>query len=220
MYIEGSMEDSVTCTQKQAGIWMKSQPRRNRSMDTAPSYMLFRHWHCPHTTHEQCQCVWYIAILRIQNMRDTSILGLGNSPLQTTRKWKKGTAWLFYIPADITQCWVNFTLCIADGDPPSNLIDYDKQEFFFNGLRDERITQLRQRICYNQTIFDDLRLEATEYAGLTLEVQDLVARGGPTTALTEVDNEHTTFRIIDNDGRFAVEICYLYYNLFQWKILC
>ena len=29
-------------------------------------------------------------------------------------------------------------------------------------------------------------------------------QGGPTTALTEVDIEHTTFRIIDNDGRLIV----------------
>ena len=77
--------------------------------------------------------------------------------------------------------------------------------FGFNEIRHERITELRRRICYNQSIFDDEHLEATEYAGLTLEVQDLVALGGPTTVDTvEVDIQHTAIRIIDNDSKFIV----------------
>ena len=101
---------------------------------------------------------------------------------------------------------MNFILCIADGDPP-HFVDYEKQEVFFNEIRNERITETHRRICYNQTIFDDLRLEATEYAGLTLEVQDLVAQGGPTTTNTEVDIQHTAIRIIDNDSKFIVFLC-------------
>jgi len=45
-------------------------------------------------------------------------------------------------------------------------------------------------------------LEETECAGLTLEVQDLVEMGGPTTAKTEVDIKHKAFCIIDDDGGF------------------
>ena len=100
-----------------------------------------------------------------------------------------------------------------DGDPPNP--DYERQEFGLNEIRPERITEERRRICYNQTVYDDIRLEAMEYAGLTLEVQNLVSMQGPTTANTLVDIEHTAIRIIDNDGRFVVELCYTHYNLFQ-----
>ena len=51
-------------------------------------------------------------------------------------------------------------------------------------------------------MYDDTRLEAAEYFGLTLEVQDLVAQGGPTTAYTEVDIEHAAIRITDDDGKY------------------
>ena len=50
-------------------------------------------------------------------------------------------------------------------------------------------------------MYDDIRLEGTEYAGLTVEIQDLVSVGGPTTTLTEVDIEHAAIRIIDNDSK-------------------
>ena len=89
-------------------------------------------------------------------------------------------------------------LHIADGDPPAP--DYEKQELGLNEISDEQITELRHRICYNQTIFDDLLIEGTEYAGLTVEVQDLVAHQGPTTVNTEVGVEHAAIKIIDSDG--------------------
>ena len=109
---------------------------------------------------------------------------------------------------------LKFTMlfCITDGDPPN--VDYDKQEFFFNQIRKERITELRRRICYNQTIYDDLLIEETEYAGLTLEVQDFVSLGGPTTVNTVVGIEHAAIKIIDNDrpGRFIVMLSVHYTN--------
>ena len=53
-------------------------------------------------------------------------------------------------------------------------------------------------------MYDDLRLEATEYAGLTLEVQDLETLGGPTTIDTMVDINHAAIRIIDNDSKLSL----------------
>ena len=92
----------------------------------------------------------------------------------------------------------NFTV-IAGGDSSSP--DYEKQEFGVNEIRNILITELSRRICYNQTIYDDLISEETEYAGLTLEVQDLVDVGGPTTVNTVVGIEHAAIKIIDNDGK-------------------
>jgi len=102
---------------------------------------------------------------------------------------------------------ITMLFCITDGDPPDP--EYDKQEFFFNDIRNERITEIHRRICYNQTVYDDIRLEATEYAGLTVEVQDLVSRGGPTTTETEVDIEHAAIKIIDNDSKLILEHTYM-----------
>ena len=107
--------------------------------------------------------------------------------------------------------WYVLFFAILDGD--SQNPDYERQEFGFNKIRMERylqscgrssadITEKRRRICYNQTIYDDTRLEATEYFGLTLEVQDFVAQGGPTTVYTEVDVEHAAIRITDDNSKY------------------
>ena len=72
---------------------------------------------------------------------------------------------------------------------------------FTNEIRKKRITQPHRRICYNQTVYDDIRLEETECVGLTLEVQDLVQFGGPT-ANAVVDIKHAAITIIDNDGMY------------------
>ena len=96
-------------------------------------------------------------------------------------------------------CYILFHNVVFLGSDPPNL-DYEKQEFGFNAIRNERITEERHKICYNQTVFDDTRLEAAEYFGLTLEIQDLVAQGGPTTGYTEVDIQHAAIRITDDDG--------------------
>ena len=90
---------------------------------------------------------------------------------------------------------------IVGGDQPYQ--DYEKQS---NALKDERISDLHRRICYNQTIYDDKRLEAAEYVGLSLKIQDLVEIGGPTTVTTRVGIEHTAIKIIDNDGNLIVAL--------------
>ena len=95
----------------------------------------------------------------------------------------------------LTTFWITI---LIDGDPPD--ADYDKQEFGSNAMRSKEISELHRRICYNQTVYDDTRLEATEYAGLTLEVQELQEFGGRTTVNTVVDIKHTAIKILDNDG--------------------
>ena len=99
-----------------------------------------------------------------------------------------------------------FPILTVGGDPPpasDDRTDYELQEFFFNRIRNQLIDDFHRRVCYNQTLYDDLRLEATEYAGLTLEVQDLESLGGPTTINTVVDINHAAFRIIDNDSKLS-----------------
>ena len=85
-------------------------------------------------------------------------------------------------------------------DPPD--ADHKREEFGFNAIRDERITNLERRICYNHTVYDDVRLELSEYAALTLEVQDLVSVGGPTTAKTDVTVSRAAIKITDDDSKF------------------
>ena len=75
--------------------------------------------------------------------------------------------------------------------------DYENQKLGQSAIRKEIITELSRKVCYNQTIYDDEQLEATEYSGLTLVVQ-----GSPaTTVPTTVGIEHTALRIIDNDSK-------------------
>ena len=75
--------------------------------------------------------------------------------------------------------------------------DYENQKLGQSAIRKEIITELSRKVCYNQTIYDDEQLEATEYSGLTLVVQ-----GSPaTTAPTTVGIEHTALMIIDNDSK-------------------
>ena len=81
--------------------------------------------------------------------------------------------------------------------PPFNE-DYPQQLLGFNDLRDIQIrenayNEIRRRICYNQTIYNDVRLEADEWTGLTLQI-------GASTARTVTGIDHTAIRIIDDDG--------------------
>ena len=74
--------------------------------------------------------------------------------------------------------------------------DYAQQLTRLNVIDDIQINATRRIICYNQPIYDDLRLEKTEYFGLTLGVQR-------STALTEVHEMYdlATICIFDDDGK-------------------
>ena len=78
--------------------------------------------------------------------------------------------------------------------------DYAEQTFPVT-IDDQLITATRRIICYNQPIYDDGRLEVSEYAGLTLDVDD----GVVTTVRTEVQDlyDFASIRILDDDSVFA-----------------
>ena len=75
--------------------------------------------------------------------------------------------------------------------------DFSQQTLADNVIDDTFITELMRLICYNQPIYEDMRLEPNEYAGLTLGVIDIL-----TTVLTEVKPmyDQASILIVDNDS--------------------
>ena len=80
--------------------------------------------------------------------------------------------------------------------------DYAEQTFGVNAINDELINATVRIICYDQPIYDDGRLEVSEYAGLTLGVDDNILF---TTVRTEVQDlyDFASIRILDDDSEFA-----------------
>ena len=81
------------------------------------------------------------------------------------------------------------------------MTDYEEQTIGTNLIRDTVITATRRIICYNQTIYNDMRLEVSEYTGLGLIVDNALS-----TVLTEVEpmyNE-SAILIIDDDGKLHI----------------
>ena len=80
--------------------------------------------------------------------------------------------------------------------------DYAEQTFGVNAIDDQLINATRRIICYDQPIYDDGRLEVSEYAGLTLDVDDNLQF---TTVRTEVKDRYhfASIRILDDDSEFA-----------------
>ena len=81
---------------------------------------------------------------------------------------------------------------VSEPSPPFDE-DYPQQLLGYNDLRGIQILETRRRICYNQTIYDDVRLETDEWTGLTLTI-------GSSTVRTVTEIDHTAIRIIDDDG--------------------
>ena len=79
------------------------------------------------------------------------------------------------------------------------LTDYEEQIRGINRIRNTVINATRRIICYSQTIYDDVRLETSEYAGLTLAIRDASVR-------TEVQPmyDFVAIEIIDDDGEFLI----------------
>ena len=50
--------------------------------------------------------------------------------------------------------------------------DYEEQIRGINRIRNTVINAMRRIICYNLPIYGDIRLEMSEYAGLTLDIGD------------------------------------------------
>ena len=81
--------------------------------------------------------------------------------------------------------------------------DYEQQQLLSNHIRNIGINATRRLICYDQPIYDDMRLEVAEYFGMTLTVQ--IAR---TTVLTEVRPMYgeVAILIVDDDGeKYVIE---------------
>ena len=83
---------------------------------------------------------------------------------------------------------------VADGT------DFAQQTPATNVIDDTFITQEMRVLCYNQPIYEDMRLEPNEYAGLTLGVID--NNNILTTVLTEVKTmyDQALILILDNDS--------------------
>ena len=73
--------------------------------------------------------------------------------------------------------------------------DYEEETQSASTIRSTFIDDLRRQICYDQVIYDDLRLELTESAGLTLVPDDL-----DTFVVVQPFYHDSVFFIIDNDG--------------------
>jgi hypothetical protein len=82
--------------------------------------------------------------------------------------------------------------------PMAEKSDFQQQTAAINLIDDFLISELMRIVCYNQTIYDDLRLEANEYAGLTLGVVKDMQR---TTVLTLVEElfDQASILIVDDD---------------------
>ena len=85
--------------------------------------------------------------------------------------------------------------------------DYEQQQLLSNRIRNIGINATRRIICYDQPIYNDMRLEVSEYFGMTLTVQGMP----PTTVLTEVRPmyDQVTILIVDDDGeKFYMSLLY------------
>ena len=140
---------------------------------------------------------------------------------ETVRVYVTNDEGSIYIPAGVrlasesqlTVCIVlMMTLCILSPAPDTpdflsryrmaGRADYAEQTIGVNAINDQLINATRRIVCYNQPIYDDGRLEVSEYAGLTLDV-DENERG--TTIRTEVQDlfDFASIRIVDDDSKFA-----------------
>ena len=86
--------------------------------------------------------------------------------------------------------------------PMADGTDFAQQTPAVNVIDDTFITAVRRIICYNQPIYEDMRLEPNEYAGLTLGVID--NNNILTTVVTEVKAmyDQASILIVDNDSEF------------------
>ena len=73
--------------------------------------------------------------------------------------------------------------------------DYEEQIRGINRIRNDIINVTRRLICYNFPIYDDLRLEMSEYLGLTLAVRDSSAF-----TLVRPFYDQVAIQILDDDS--------------------
>jgi hypothetical protein len=91
--------------------------------------------------------------------------------------------------------------------PMADRTDYAQQTEFYNEIDDTFINDTMRRICFIQPIYEDLRLESTEYFGLTLGIVDSFVQAALGTMRFRADLNTTiepmydlaTICILDND---------------------
>ena len=76
------------------------------------------------------------------------------------------------------------------------MTDYEEQFSAFNRISDSVLNASRRSTCYNQSIYDDVQIELSEYAGLTLDVRD----ANTVTRVTE-RYSNAAILILDDDGK-------------------
>ena len=87
--------------------------------------------------------------------------------------------------------------------------DYEEETPRFSTIRDTDITEVRRMICYEQVVYDDLRLEMEEYVGLALVPDDI-----DTVVETEPQYNESVVIIIDDDSKcFSPECFRLFFIL-------
>ena len=85
--------------------------------------------------------------------------------------------------------------------PRLPMTDYEEQTIGINLITDTVINATRRIICYNQTIYNDMRLEVPEYTGLGLVPDNVLS-----TVLTEVEPmyDNSAILIIDDDSKLHI----------------
>ena len=81
--------------------------------------------------------------------------------------------------------------------PMAERTDFAQQWRFVQAIDDVTITEQMRIVCYNQPIYEDLRLEFDEYMGLTLEVNQV---GATVLTLVRPMYDEASILIVDNDS--------------------
>ena len=76
------------------------------------------------------------------------------------------------------------------------MTDYAQQTVDVNAIDDETITELMRIVCYDQPIYEDMRLEGDECLGLTLGV-----KGASVNTNVTAFYDQAAICIIDNDSK-------------------
>ena len=80
--------------------------------------------------------------------------------------------------------------------------DYEQQQLLSNRIRNNVINATRRIICYDQPVYDDVRLEVSEYFGLTL-FNDTVRSSIKRINIRPMYDQ-VAILIIDDDGKKCI----------------
>ena len=89
--------------------------------------------------------------------------------------------------------------------PMAPQTDYEEQTKSRNLIRNTVINATRRIICYHQPIYNDERLESSEYVGLQLDVREA------TVDLVLVQEKYDNAAIVildDNDSQLLLQTCF------------